>query len=364
MYQLANRITPEQLYWTARQAFGEMLAGGFTSVAEFHYLHHLPDGSPTADMGMAVVNAAQDAGIRLVMLPVMYQQGGFGQPPSAVHRRFVHESVVDFLGLLESLKSVPLGLAPHSLRAFPPDRLPGLIKAVSAVLGDEFPIHIHVSEQQREVAECIKNYGAGPIELLASTVDLGPRWNLVHATHASTRELELMLEARVNTIVCPITEAYLGDGIFRAADYMAAGGTVAIGSDSNVRIDGIEELRWLEYGQRLESERRSILATSEGLGLPLWQQVCRSGALALGLEIGALEPGCYADLIVLDDAPLRAPHVNMILDALIVGGSAGNIIDVYVGGQRRVHRGKFVDAGEIARHFESAVESLLSNKNM
>src|SRR5579859_1711182 len=183
MYHLANRVTPEEMFIIAREAFWDMLRGGFTSVAEFHYLHHMPDGRPGAQMGRAVVAAARETGIRIRLLPVFYQQGGFGKPARDEQRRFIHGSVEDFCALLEELHDVELGLAPHSLRAVPAESLPALIAATAKYMDAAAPIHIHISEQRREVEECQEFYKATPIELLAKNVGLDPRWNLVHATH-------------------------------------------------------------------------------------------------------------------------------------------------------------------------------------
>src|SRR5579859_1165168 len=177
MYHLANRVTPEEMFIIAREAFWDMLRGGFTSVAEFHYLHHMPDGRPGAQMGRALITAAREAGIRLRLLPVYYQTGGFGLPARDEQRRFIHGNVEDFCALLEELHGVELGLAPHSLRAVPAEILPRLIEAVRKTMGSEAPIHIHISEQRREVEECQKLYGATPIDFLARHVQLDRNWN-------------------------------------------------------------------------------------------------------------------------------------------------------------------------------------------
>jgi len=360
MYHLANRVTPEELFIIAREAFWDMLRGGFTSVAEFHYLHHMPDGRPGAQMGRAVVAAARETGIRIRLLPVFYQQGGFGKPARDEQRRFIHGSVEDFCALLEELHDVELGLAPHSLRAVPAESLPALIAATAKYMDAAAPIHIHISEQRREVEECQEFYKATPIELLAKNVGLDPRWNLVHATHATAAECASIRKAGSTVVICPITEAYLGDGLFAADDFVSAGGQIAIGSDSNCRIDAIEELRLLEYGQRLRKERRARLATSAGLGVPLWTAACRGGAAALGHPGGAIEPGRFADLVVLqrEASALRGHDVDTLMDALIIGGSRADIGDVYVGGERRVHAGVCHGQEESARVFNDAVKRL------
>ncbi len=362
MYRLANRISPEEMFIVAREAFWDMLRGGFTSVAEFYYLHHLPDGAPGPIMARTVVAAAREVGIRLRLLPVYYQTGGFKQPPRDEQRRFIHGSIEDFCNLLQEIHDVDLGLAPHSLRGVPPDALAELVEKAGKVIGGEFPIHIHVSEQQREVDECRALYGTTPVELLARSVKLGPRWNLVHATHATAEECATIRTSGASVVLCPITEAYLGDGLFAADEFAAAGGHIAIGSDSNCRIDAVEELRLLEYGQRLRVQKRARFATGDGLGIPLWQAACRGGAQALGLSVGALAPGQWADLVVLDrDAPaLRGHDADTLMDALIIGGGRADIADVYVGGKLRVHGGRGHGAEESAKQFAHAVMRLNS----
>ena len=360
MYRLAKRISPEEMFIVAREAFWDMLRGGFTSVAEFHYLHHLPDGAPGPIMARTVVSAAREVGIRLRLLPVYYQTGGFKQPPRDEQRRFVHASIEDFCGLLQEIHGVELGLAPHSLRGVPAESLAALVEAAGKVIGGDFPIHIHVSEQQREVDECRSLYGTTPVQLLAHSVKLDARWNLVHATHATAEECAQIRQAGASVVLCPITEAYLGDGLFAADEFAAAGGRIAIGSDSNCRIDAVEELRLLEYGQRLRVQKRARFATEDGLGIPLWQAACRGGAQALGQAVGTLAPGSWADIVVLDrDAlALRGHDADTLMDALLIGGSRADIADVYVGGKLKVHGGRVHGAEESARQFAHAVMRL------
>lgn len=362
MYRLANRLDAEDLYTIARQAYGEMLCGGYTSVAEFHYLHHARDGSAGAEMGQAIVEAARDAGIRLLLLPVFFRDGDFGEPARPEQRRFVHRAVDAYCRLLQALPHGHMGIAPHSLRTVPPELLAPLIESASEILGRRVPIHMHVAEQADEVEACLEHYAQTPIVLLSRSVALGPRWSLVHATHASEAELDLLAGAEVNLVLCPLTEAYLGDGLFPAEEYLHQDGRIAIGSDSNVRIDAVEELRLLEYGQRLRCRRRGCLAGSDGLGAPLWSRLCRGGANALGLDIGALEPGLAADIVVLDRSqpPLAGPVPGRVLDALITGGSNRNIADVYVGGVKRVEGGEPVAAADTADHFEAVVRRVCS----
>lgn len=363
MYRLANRVTPDDMRAIARQAFAEMLRGGYTGVAEFHYLHGLPDGRDGAAMAEAVMDAAAETGIRLVLLPVLYQTGGFGREPQPEQRRFVHDSIDSYLRLLERLRdSVALGIAPHSLRAVPVEQVAALVPRARAIVGADCPIHIHISEQTAEVEQCREHYAATPIELLTRHVELDAHWNLVHATHASEAEQRLIRERGATVVLCPLTEAYLGDGLFAAAEHAGAGGHFAIGSDSNVRADAVEELRLLEFGQRLAQRQRARLATEQGLGAPLWSAVAAGGARALGGVGGAIEVGRPADLVVLDeDSPALAGHDgDTLLDALLVGGSRADIAAVYVDGEKRVEHGALI-GGDPLPGFDAAVRRLLNS---
>lgn len=361
MYRLAGRVDPESLYAIARFAYGEMLAAGFTSVAEFHYLHHRHDGARGLDMAEAVIAAARDAGIRLRFLPVLYQRGGFDRAASAKQERFVHERREDFLTLLEKVSVHRPGVAFHSLRAVAPEVLAPTLAAARKLLGGDIPVHIHIAEQRREVADCHAASGRTPIELLLDSVALDPHWALVHATHASAAELAAVHKTGARVVVCPLTEAYLGDGLFPGQDYLAAGGEVAIGSDSNARMDAVEELRWLEYGQRLRDEARARLSDNEGLGNALWHRTAAGGARALGLPIGAITPGRAADFVVLEaeaDA-LRGHGPERWTDALLVAGGRADLAAVYVAGERRVEAGAWHGKVAAASRYDAVVPNLM-----
>ncbi|MGH8427760.1 MAG: formimidoylglutamate deiminase [Gammaproteobacteria bacterium] len=361
MYRLAASLDAESLYVIARYAYGEMLAAGFTSVAEFHYLHHRKDGTRGTEMAEAVAAAARDAGIRLRLLPVLYQRGGFDRPAEPAQRRFVHERLEDYLALLEALAPLHPGLAFHSLRAVAPSVLSPALAAARRILGADIPVHIHIAEQRREIAECRAATGQTPIELLSATIPLDAHWTLVHATHAEPSELAAIAASGATVALCPLTEAYLGDGIFPARAFLDAGGVFAIGSDANARLDAVEELRLLEYGQRLAEEARARFADAEGLGAALWGRAAAGGGATLGLPIGAIAPGCKADFVVLEpgaDALLgHAPETWP--DALIVAGGRGTLAAVYVGGERRVERGEWPGQAESARRYDETVRTLL-----
>ncbi|MBA3563586.1 MAG: formimidoylglutamate deiminase [Gammaproteobacteria bacterium] len=366
MYALARRITPDDLYAIACQAYADMLRGGFTSVGEFHYLHHLPDGERSPAMAEAVIAAARYTGIRLIMLPVLYMRGGFGHEPLPGQRRFVHSSVAEFCELLGAVRETgtPCGVAPHSLRAVPAETLAELVGRARAMLGPECPVHMHVAEQTKEVEECLVAHGTTPLRLLVDSVDLDGHWNLVHATHADEQELRLIRQSGARVVICPLTEAYLGDGVFPAGAFLSAGGQVAIGSDSNARIDALEELRLLEYGQRLTLRKRACLADADGIGIPMWAHIAAAGAEALHEPVGSLAAGKRADIVVFDamESPLRGPAPQRAMDALLTGGSARNIRDVYVGGERRVADGRTVAADVIGERFAAAVDRLLRSR--
>jgi formimidoylglutamate deiminase len=378
MYRLAARVQAEDLYLIARQAYTEMLAGGYTSVAEFHYLHHGPDspdspdspdgshgarGGAATEMAEAVVRAAADAGIAITLLPVCYLTGGFGESPRTDQARFVHRDLDDFLQLLAASRAlgVRTGLAVHSLRAVPAELLSELVTGARELLGGDCPIHIHIAEQQREVDACLLHAGRRPIELLADSVSLDRHWNLVHATHALDHELDLIADSGARVVICPLTEAYLGDGLAPAVGFASRGGALAIGSDSNLRLDAVDELRWLEYGQRLRDHARARFADAEGLGARLWRETAAAGAAAVfractGVA-GVLQVGAPADLVLLDTsrAPLAGLEPDRALDALITSGDRRCIEATWVGGR---HVDTSDDAGPAA--FPALIRRLMA----
>lgn len=334
MYRLASLLDPEDMYWIACFAYREMLCAGYTCVGEFHYLHHRRDGNHGTDMAEAILAAARDTGIRLRLLPVLYQQGGFGEPPDAKQRRFIYAELDGYLDLLSQLIEYEPGIALHSLRAVSAEMIPRAVKEARALLGEEAPVHLHIAEQQAEVDGCLDFHGKRPVELLDSLCEIDSRWSLVHATHATDTEYQLIRSHGATIVLCPLTEAYLGDGIFRGRDYLASGG-IAIGSDSQCRIDPVEELRCLEYGQRLRYQARAQMADSQGLGPGLWRRVGEGGGKSLGLSAGQAMPGCYADFIVVDvEHPALLGHESATwLDALVVSGDRTAISKTFVGGR-------------------------------
>lgn len=366
MYRAVGRTGPEELQAIAVQLYIEMLQAGYTTVAEFHYLHHDKDGRPYADpaeMSRRLVAAARTAGIRLLLLPVLYVTGGFGgAAPVTGQRRFLHDPS-GFLGLVQTLRrdaatipTVTVGVAPHSLRAVNPDRLAELAGATP-----DGPIHIHVAEQQREVEECLAAYGRRPVELLAETVALDKRWCLIHATHVNAAETGALARSGAVAGLCPTTEANLGDGLFPAEAYMAAGGRLGVGSDSHISINPVEELRWLEYGQRLFSQRRAVLSGGpmRSVGRTLLEAVLAGGAQACGGG-GALAVGQPADIAVLDaDHPLLAARDgDAVLDSWIFAGNTALVRHVAVGGRVVVRDRHHREQDAAARNFTATLHRL------
>lgn len=325
MYRFANLVTPDDLRHIAAFLYMEMLKNGYTAVAEFHYLHHQPGGMPydnPAEMSLAIHDAAQDAGISLTHLPVLYSYGGFGkQSLEEKQLRFRHD-VDSFLKLLDilkkSLSSNELGAAFHSLRAVSEESFSPIINA----LGPDAPLHIHIAEQMKEVDDCRNWSGQTPVEYLLSHADINARWCLVHATHMTRAETEALARSGAVAGLCPTTEANLGDGFFNLGNY---DGAFAIGSDSNMTLDPKEEIRWLEYGQRLVHQRRNIGISEDfpHAGEHLFRKAMAGGAQALGKNIGRLEKGARADVIVFDAEAPSLCHIpdDSLLDSLIFAAS-------------------------------------------
>src|SRR3982075_4296899 len=320
MYRFVERLSPDDLEAIAAFAYMEMLEAGFGSGGGVHYLHHQPDGTPydnVAEMSERIVAAAETAGIGLTLLPVLYRQSGFlGKPPTAAQRRLVCDR--DIYGRLTAPRVPPgnIGIAPHSLRAVTLDDLQW-----AALTWHGFPAHIHVAEQTREVEECLAAHGRRPIGLLLDTVEIdASRWCLVHATHADAGELTRIVKANGVVGLCPITEANLGDGLFDASAFLAQGGQFGIGSDSLIRISAADELRTLEYGQRLMHRQRNVLGEgARSTRRRLFEAAVAGGAQAMGRPwpAGRISVGERADFVVLDHhhPALAAAEGDSLLDA-------------------------------------------------
>ncbi|MBK1663009.1 formimidoylglutamate deiminase [Rhodospirillum rubrum] len=369
MYAALARLTPEAFEDVATQLYVEMVKAGYTAVAEFHYLHHDHDGRPFADpaeMSHRLVAAARTAGIALTLLPVLYSASGFdGAPPTQGQKRF-HTTGSSFGALVERLKrdygrdsAIVLGIAPHSLRAVPAPLLAEVIGA-----HPEGPIHLHIAEQTIEVSECLAHTGQRPVEWLLDHVDLDPRWCLIHATHVTDQELAGIAASRAVVGLCPTTEANLGDGLFPADRFLGLEGRFGIGSDSHISVNPVEELRWLEYGQRLTTRRRSVLAggIDRSTGRALIEQAQISGAKACAIKAGRLAVGQRADIVVLDgEAPVLCGRSgDGALDAWIFSGNAPTVHSVVVGGALVVENGRHRAEEAVARRFASTLGRLLA----
>ena len=363
MYRFAARMTPERTYAVATQLYAEMLEAGYTRVCEFHYVHHQPDGTPYDDpaaMSKALIAAARDTGIRMTLLPVLYMTGGFdGRELSARQRRFGHD-VDGFLQLLEILRPLQderlrIGCAFHSLRAVPE----AAMREVLAALPPDTPVHIHIAEQVGEVQDCLALRNARPVEWLLREFRVDRRWTLVHATHLTPEETRGIAASGATVAICPTTEANLGDGLFPLRDFLHADGRWGIGSDSHVSVSPVEELRWLEYGQRLSTRHRNIavLPGSPSVGRTLLAGVLESEADATGLPHDA-EEGVWLDA----DAPaLAGASVEDLVDRWLFAGNRTLVRQVRVGGRDVVTEGRHIDRDAIAQRYSATVRQLLAD---
>ncbi|MBC5783910.1 formimidoylglutamate deiminase [Ramlibacter sp. USB13] len=343
MYAAALRISPEQLEAIATQLYGELLAAGYTQVCEFHYLHNAVDGRPYADpaeMSLALVRAAQRAGIGLTLLPTLYMRSGFGAAGLREDQRRFASTPESVLRIAQAVRAqasplVTAGIALHSLRAVD---AAALRECADAARAAGMPVHIHVAEQQQEVDDCVQAHGVRPIEWLLRNAKLDARWNLVHATQSTRAELEGVQGMGAAIVLCPSTEANLGDGVFDLPSWLAVRGAWSIGSDSHVTRSWSEELRLLEYSQRLALRQRNVAARAgraESTAAVLFEGALAGGSAACGVTTGGLAVGQRADLCVVDThapalAGLPADH---LLDALVFSSPAASMLRVVVAGK-------------------------------
>jgi len=373
MYALANRVEPDDLQILATQLFVEMLKVGYTSVAEFHYLHNGRDGVAYAGRNAlwdAVGQAAVTAGIGLTFLPTLYQSSDFGGLPLKPEQARFHSAtdrflraVEDRLGVERERRSPTLrtGIAFHSLRAVQPAALRTVTLALRE-MDATLPVHIHVAEQLLEVQACKRETGRRPIEFLLDTSLLTPHWCLIHATHATPHELEGIAAAGAAVCVSITTEANLGDGFFDASRFLNLGGRLCVGSDSQSNVNPAEELRWLEYQQRLRKRRRAVLAThtESHVGSRLWRDAARHGAEAIGQPAGLLEVGRRADWLVLDakHPSLAGATAESTLDHLVFAGADAAIRDVMVAGRWVIKERRHAAEDELRPRFSSLMQRL------
>ncbi len=368
MYRFVGRMTADDIEAVAAQAYVEMLEAGFTRVGEFHYIHHDISGAPYGNLGELagrIAAAAQTAGIGLTLLPVFYAHADFGgRAPDPAQRRFVND-LDGFSRLMEASRravagqeGAVVGIAPHSLRAVTPDEL----DAVVAVAGT-CPIHIHIAEQMREVDECIAWSGQRPLQWLFDHAPVDRNWCLVHATHATSAELGAVADSGAVAGLCPVTEANLGDGTFNAPEFIDRGGVFGVGSDSNVLIGLSDELRQLEYSQRLALKVRNVLASGSvaSTGRALFDGALRGGSQAVGLAKTGLTEGAFADIISLDaqNIALAGRTSDAILDSWIFGAGRSPVDCVWARGRKVVKDGRHQHRETVAQRFRGAIEGLL-----
>ncbi len=368
MYRFLGRLDPDAVEAIAAYAFADMLEGGFTAVAEFHYLHHQPDGRPYADraeLALRHLAAADETGIGVTLLPVLYAHGDFGgAAPTEGQRRFLNdpeglgEIIMRARTAIGDRADRRVGVAPHSLRAVTPDELAAVLP-----LAPVGPVHIHASEQTREVEDSLAWSGRRPVEWLLENAGVDARWCLIHATHLTQEETRALAASGAVAGLCPITEANLGDGVFPAQDYLAAGGRFGVGTDSNIAVGAAEELRALEYAQRLTTRGRNLLAPGEGAstGRALLDGALAGGAQALGLPIGSLAVGLRADVACLDmDHPdMGGRDGDLALDTFVFALGRSAIGSVYSGGRRVVEKGRHVGRAAIDARYRRALSGLM-----
>lgn len=367
MYRVAGQVGPEELSAIARQAYTEMLSSGYTSVVEFHYLHRVSAEHGEDDMRRALFDAASASGIRLTYLPVFYEQADFERKPlTQAQQRFSLPLDAYLEHVRESARSAnglqTVGFAAHSLRAVSPESLDVIADAARRA---GHPLHMHIAEQEQEVEGALKALGERPVRWLLQNLSVDGHWTLVHATHMDEEETVALAESGAVVCVCPSTEGNLGDGFFPLERYLRAGGRLSIGSDSHVCIDPLEELRWLEYGQRLLNQKRNVAAvTTKHTGAALFSAALEGGAQSAGQTEVGLAVGGAADLLSLDpDAPLYVGlEGDSILDALVFAGLPSPVRGVMVGGEWRVRDGEHQSRAEAADGYGAAIARLSANE--
>jgi formimidoylglutamate deiminase len=375
MYRFVARLEPRDAEAIATQLYIEMLKRGYTAVAEFHYVHNDAAGAPYSDRAEMLLRhlaAARSAGIAITLLPSLYSWSGFGRRSLEPEQRRFRGDIAGVLAMVEAARraagsdpDVRAGAAPHSLRAVDIAELNELDAALRAQ-DPAAPIHIHVAEQTKEVDDCIAWSGKRPVELLLETARIDARWCLVHATHMSAAETAALARSGAVAGLCPSTEANLGDGIPPLAEYRRAGGRYGIGGDSHVSRDPAEELRLLEYAQRLAHRRRNLVrgSTTGAIGTTLWREAASGGAQALGRKMGAIAAGCRADLVMLDcdAADLAERTGDAISNALVFSGGDRMVRDVMVAGTWRVRGGRHALEARAAADYRHAIRRLIARQ--
>ncbi|MBT8169450.1 formimidoylglutamate deiminase [Phaeobacter gallaeciensis] len=370
MYQFMEHVTPEQYQAIAALVFMEMQEAGYASVGEFHYVHHQPGGArfdSETELSERVFAAAGQTGIGLTHLPVLYTYGGAGQAELSGGQMRFGNTVDQFKSLVAQARTkatetlgadARVGIAPHSLRATSPADLNDVLE-----IQNGNPVHIHISEQPKEVTDIQNWLGARPVEWLLQNAPVDDQWCLIHATHMTSDETRDMAKSGAIAGLCPITEANLGDGPFNGVEYLAAGGAFGVGSDSNVRISLTEELRLLEYSQRLRDLGRNVIIPGEGsVGDVLYLGAAEGGAQALGRSAGRIEVGALADLVAIqtDTPALLALREDQILDGLCFAAGDDVVSDVWSAGRHQVQNGRHVERDTIVANYRHAITGLLA----
>lgn len=379
MYRFANLLEPEDFGAIAAQLYIEMLKAGYTCVGEFHYVHHNLDGVPYDDMALLSryhIEAALAAGISITHIPVLYAYSNFGgEAPHDGQKRFIND-VDGICVILESLRRdygdhacVSFGVAPHSLRAVNENMLHELLQERRNI-DPALPIHMHIAEQVKEVDDCLHYCAKRPVEFLHSLTEINDTWCFIHATHMSEGETRLLAESGAAVSLCTTTEGNLGDGIFPLVEFIKANGSFGIGSDSNSSISIAEELRWLEYGQRLKFRRRNLAVKKDGagdndtvhIGRFLYQNAAETGRRSLGQPIGKIETGYRADWVILEDEhPLLAGRKkNFMLDSFVFAGNQSLVKDVYVGGKKVIADGVHQNEQSVRENYVRTIRKILS----
>lgn len=370
MYRFTANLTPEHIEAIAAFVFLEMQEAGYASVGEFHYLHHQAGGATYDDLGelsSRIAAAAAQTGIGLTHLPVLYTYGGAGQVPLEAGQARFGNSVDRFNDLVARARDLMVhlpadchvGIAPHSLRATSPDDLKAVLAAHTTG-----PVHIHIAEQPKEVADISVWLGARPVDWLLANADVATNWCLIHATHMTADETLKMAKSGVVAGLCPVTEANLGDGPFNGSSYLEAGGAFGVGSDSNVLISLTEELRTLEYSQRLRDVARNVMVVGEGsVGDTIYTGAAKGGAQALGRGAGEIAVGELADVVAIDSAApsMCALRQDQILDGLVFAAKDNVVTDVWSAGRHAVQSGRHVKRDDIVAAYKLAMQSLMAS---
>lgn len=368
MYAFLDHLTPGDIEAIAALTFMEMLEAGFATVGEFHYVHHQPGGvayDNIAETSERIAAAASQTGIGLTLLPVLYTYGAVNEQPLKGGQQRFGCDLERFSKLMDAERRIVaglpedtvLGMAPHSLRAVSPR-----LMREAAGLWSSGPVHIHAAEQVREVEDVVEWLGARPVEWLLDNADIDERWCFIHATHMTPDETRRMAESGAVAGLCPMTESNLGDGIFEGERFLAAKGLFGIGSDSNIRISLHEELRTLEYSQRLQDRRRVVLADSgKSAGRTLYETALSGGARAMGRDSGALAPGLYADLVAIDASHLSLAGLkdDQVLDGWIFAGDQNIVRDVWSAGRHMVRAGRHIRRDAIEARYRTVMAGLL-----